>query len=121
MYFHGLSIYLLLNYATIKCFAKAWCTLSSFTHTIDKHWKIKEGDLNKRPLNIRFFKHFLTVVFDSTSQPNEYEQFLQHTYNIFLRGLEREEYKQENKLTVSPRARRSIVLESYKKSLDSIA
>lgn len=35
----------------------------------------------------------------STSQPNEYEQFLQHTYNIFLRGLEREDYKQENKLT----------------------
>ncbi|XP_062597302.1 uncharacterized protein LOC134258744 isoform X2 [Saccostrea cucullata] len=34
----------------------------------------------------------------STTQPNEYEQFLQHTYNIFLRGLEREEYKQENDL-----------------------
>ncbi|XP_078336716.1 uncharacterized protein LOC111135431 isoform X1 [Crassostrea virginica] len=35
----------------------------------------------------------------SNNQPNEYEQFLQHTYNIFLRGLEREEYKQENELT----------------------
>lgn len=52
-------------------------------------------------------------LFDSTSQPNEYEQFLQHTYNIFLRGLEREEYKQENQLTVSQKARLSIVLESY--------
>lgn len=59
-------------------------------------------------------------LFDSTSQPNEYEQFLQHTYNIFLRGLEREEYKQENQLTVSPKARLSIVLESYKKNLDLI-
>lgn len=81
---------------------------------------MKEGDLNKRPLNIRFFKHFLNVDVDSTSQPNEYEQFLQHTYNIFLRGLEREDYKQENKLTVSRRAGRSIVLETYKQRLDLI-
>lgn len=81
---------------------------------------MKEGDLNKRPLNIRFFKHFLNVDVDSTSQPTEYEQFLQHTYNIFLRGLEREDYKQENKLTVSQRARRSIVLETYKQRLDLI-
>ena len=46
------------------------------------------------------FSNILNSFFYSNNQPNEYEQFLQHTYNIFLRGLEREEYKQENELTV---------------------
>lgn len=68
-FFHDLSIYLSVNYATIKCFAKAGCTLSNFTHTIDKHWKMKEGDLNKRPLNRRFLNIFWLLMLTAPVSP----------------------------------------------------
>lgn len=67
MYFYDLLIYLLVNYVIIKCFVKVGCIFSSFIYIIDKYWKMKEGDLNKRLFNIRFFKYFLNVDVDSIS------------------------------------------------------
>ncbi|XP_056008915.1 uncharacterized protein LOC125662842 isoform X2 [Ostrea edulis] len=50
--------------------------------------------VKEKGLNVMLGKNLNT----SSTQPSDYEQFLQHTYNIFLRGMEREEYRQENEL-----------------------